>query len=97
MPSPKWSDENLIYRHEISNIQNCPRTICSTYNVKIQGTDHRSAFRSGPVYGNYAIFVSKNTRRFLIGQKKMMLEMNESNGDFVWQSRTKCFICKLVS
>ena len=62
--------------------------------MKIKGTNHRSAFRSGPVCENYAIFVSKDTRRFLI---KMMLEMNESNGDFVWQSRTNCFICKLVS
>ena len=63
--------------HEISNIQNCPFPSCGGKNVKIQGSDHGSHFKSGPVYGNYAIFVSHDAKRFPSYRKKLMLEMND--------------------
>ena len=82
MSTSKSSLEHPIYRHEISNIQNYPGKSCSTSNVNVQGSDHGRAFRSRPVYENYAIFVSKDARRFPICQKKMMLQMNECNEDY---------------
>ena len=60
MSTSKSPHEDPIYRHEISNIKNCPRKSCSTSNVKVQGSDHGKPFRSGHVYRNYGIFVSKN-------------------------------------
>ena len=65
-----WLREGPSYRQEISNIQNCAFNICPTRNVSIQGSDHGSVFRSGPVYGNYEIFVSKDAPRFPIGKKR---------------------------
>lgn len=55
------------YKHEISNIQDCPVASCSS--VRIQGTDHGtgSSLKSGPVYGNYAIYVSADTKTFPSG------------------------------
>jgi len=52
------------WKHEISNIQYCPHPSCK--NLKVQGTDHGSASRivSGPVYGNYAIYVSRYAETF---------------------------------
>ena len=62
--------------HEISNIQNCPLPSCT--NVTLQGSDYESYFKfGGPVYGNYAIYVSHDARRFPTYHKKLMLEMNE--------------------
>ena len=53
-----------IWQHEISNIQDCPVPYCT--NVRVQGTDHGSGshLKTGPVYGNYAIYISKNVNRF---------------------------------
>ena len=65
--------------HEISNIQDCPYPFCPTLNVKIQGTDHGDHFKSGPVYGNYALYVSKNAQRFPVYRKILQLEMENSN------------------
>merc|ERR1719419_1537707 len=52
------------WKHEISNIQYCPLSSCK--NVKLQGTDHGSGIHlvSGPVYGNYAIYVSRYADTF---------------------------------
>ena len=66
---------SLAWKHEISNIQNCPIPSCPESHVKLQGTDHGSGLTSGPVYGNYAIYVSKNARRFPSYHKLLMLEM----------------------
>ena len=66
---PQW-------KHGISNIQDCPRPSCPRENVKIQGTDHGRSLRSGPVYGNYAIYVSKDADRFPIDKMMLKLEMN---------------------
>ena len=68
---------NTQSNHEISNIQDCPISSCPTSNVKLQGTDHGSGMSSGPVYGNYAIYVSKYAQRFPIDRKMLMLEINE--------------------
>jgi len=56
--------QNDLWKHEISNIQYCPRGECSS--VMLQGTDHGSGgkFISGPVYGNYALYVSRNAETF---------------------------------
>jgi len=53
-----------IWAHEISNIQDCPLATCRT--VRIQGTDHGTGphLKSGPVYGNYAIYVSTDLKTF---------------------------------
>ena len=63
------------WKHEISNIQDCPYPSCQVTRGKIQGTDHGNSLRSGPVYGNYAIYVSKNARRFPSYRKLLMLHM----------------------
>ena len=63
------------WRHEISNIQNCPIPSCPSSLVQIQGTDHGEGLRSGPVYGNYAIYVSKDSQKFPINHKMLKLEM----------------------
>ena len=68
---------NFLYKHEISNAQDCPLPSCSNLQMKLQGTDQGGAFQNGPVYGNYAIFVSKDAQRFPICQNKLMLQMNE--------------------
>ena len=61
----KTNTENTaVWKHEISNIQDCPWPRCQ--NQRMQGTDHGSgsSLKSGPVYGNYAIFVSKDAVSF---------------------------------
>ena len=62
-------------KHEISNIHDCPYPSCPISEMKIQGTDHGGDLTSGPVYGNYAIYVSKDARRFPSSRKMLMLEM----------------------
>ncbi|KAL5257290.1 hypothetical protein ACHWQZ_G012274 [Mnemiopsis leidyi] len=56
-PSDYW-------RHDISNIQDCPLQTCT--DVRVQGTDHGNGphLKSGPVYGNYAIYVSRCAEEF---------------------------------
>lgn len=57
---PDWA-------HDISNIQDCAYPTCSHIKgIKLQGTDHGSGptLKSGPVYGNYAIYVSKTATSF---------------------------------
>ena len=49
---------------EIINIQNCIYPLCKPKDFKIQGTDHGGLYNSGPVYGNYAIYVSNNAQSF---------------------------------
>ena len=66
------------WKHEIANIQNCPSPACHRSKVKIQGTDHGSGLKSGPVYGNYAIYVSRDAGRFPSYRKLLMLEMDKS-------------------
>ena len=63
-------------RYEISNIQDCPLQSCPTRNVRVQGTDHGSDYVDGPVYGNYAIYVSKDAKRFDTCRKQLLPEMN---------------------
>ena len=50
--------------HDISNIQDCPLGTCQ--DVRVQGTDHGTGphLKSGPVYGNYAIYVSWDAESF---------------------------------
>ena len=62
-------------KHEISNIHDCPYPSCPISKMKIQGTDHGGDLTSGPVYGNYAIYVSNDARRFPSSRKMLMLEM----------------------
>ena len=56
------SVEDTTYRHEISFIQDCPASSCRS--VRIQGTDHGTGphLKSGPVYGNYAIYISDDSK-----------------------------------
>ena len=60
-------------RLEISNIQNCSWPSCGTSERIVQGRDHGRHFKSGPVYGNYAIYVSKSTADFPTSQKLALL------------------------
>ena len=71
--------KNRAFAHEISNIQDCPVQSCPSLKVKIQGTDHGSSLKSGPVYGNYALYVSKNARRFPTYRQMLQLEMANGN------------------
>ena len=53
-----------VWSHEVSNIQDCPLATCKS--VRVQGTDHGTGphLKSGPVYGNYAIYVSDDLKTF---------------------------------
>lgn len=61
---------NPLWSHEISNIQNCsiqnPLCDFKANPIRLQGTDHGDGWRfsSGPVYGNYAIYISQDAKRF---------------------------------
>ena len=63
-------------RYEIANIQDCPLPSCPTRNVTVQGIDHGSSYTDGPVYDNYAIYVSKDAQRFPTSKVVLVLEMN---------------------
>ena len=56
------------YKLEISNFQDCPRPLCARGKLKVQGKNHGKFFKSGPVYGNYAIYVSNSTAKFPTNQ-----------------------------
>ena len=73
--------EGPAWTYEVSKIQDCPKNICYRSQVKIQGTDHGRGLKSGPGYGNYAIYVSKNARTFPAIQKMLRLEMDEWQGN----------------
>ena len=68
-----------IWKHEISNIQDCPFLACG---VRMQGTDHGGGrpngpyLTSGPVYGNYAIYVSKDATSFPRPGHQLALEVS---------------------
>jgi hypothetical protein len=69
--SPAWA-------HEISNIQDCPYPSCTqSVGVRIQGTDHGSGptLKSGPVYGNYGIYVSNDLPSFPTDGSKIGINM----------------------
>ena len=66
------------WKHEISNIHNCSIPACPNSKVKVQGTDHGKAFENGIAYGNYAIYVSRDARRFPSYRKLLMHEMDKS-------------------
>jgi len=70
--SNKWS-------HEISNIQDCPNSKWSTScQVQLQGSDSgtkKDMLINGPVYGNYAIYVSEDAKSFPGPGRKLELEM----------------------
>ena len=63
------------WTHDISNIQDCPVSTCRS--VRVQGTDHGSGphLKSGPVYGNYAIYVSQTADKFPEPGFKLGLEI----------------------
>ena len=65
------------YAHDISNIQHCDNT-AGCQNVIVQGTDHGvgSTLKSGPVYGNYAIYVSESAYKFPEPGYKLGLEID---------------------
>ena len=55
-----WAGYKTVWNHEIANIQN------RVSPTLVQGTDHGtgSKYISGPVYGNYAIYVSEDASSF---------------------------------
>ena len=72
------------WHHEISNIQDCPYAYHAgaTCKVQLQGTDSGTAttvLKSGPVYGNYAIYVSEDATSFPGPGQKLELEMEVEN------------------
>ena len=69
------SRKSKYWPHDISNIQDCPLPTCK--HTKLQGTDHGpiSYLKSGPVYGNYAIYVSFDAERFLMPGSKLSREI----------------------
>ena len=65
------------YKIKISNIQNCSRCRPATV-IKLQGKDHSSTLKSGPVYGSYAIYLANNTKKFPTDQK-LTLQVKRNN------------------
>ena len=66
---------------EITNIQDCPPPACAADKQKVQGTNHGPIYNSGPVYGNYAIYVSNSTANFPTDQN-LGLVMKSKNINF---------------
>lgn len=66
------------WNHEISNIQNSPLSGTPPIEVQVQGTDYGTGghYRSTPVYGNYAIYVSEDATSFLEPGQKLDIEVN---------------------
>ena len=64
-----------LWNFDISNIQNCPYPTCK--HKKIQGSDRGPGWRgqTGPVYGNYAIYVSFDAERFPMPGSKLSREI----------------------
>jgi len=65
-----------VWNHEISNIQDIEgRSI----DIVVQGTDHGTGsswkYVSGPVYGNYAVYVSKDASSFPEPGQKLDIEI----------------------
>ena len=56
--------DEYTWDHDVSNIQDCPIGTCD--EVRLQGTDHGTgpSLTTGPVYGNYAIYVSYDADKF---------------------------------
>ena len=51
--------------YDVSNIQPCgDEGLPHCHPVKVQGTDHGTHLEDGPVYGNYAIYVSQTAYKF---------------------------------
>ena len=73
-------EQNPTQKIEISNIQDCPRPSCPIGNQNVQGRNHGSYFNSGPVYGNYAIYVSNSTANFPTDQNLgLVIKSKKSN------------------
>ena len=89
--------DDLLFAHEISNIQDCSIQSCSSMNVKIQGTDHGSGLKSGHVYGNYALYVSKNAQRFPTDSKMLRVEMENGNDWLIMIYFGNIFRCCLLN
>ena len=72
------TENSAVWKHEISNIQDCPWSRCR--NQRMQGTDHGrgASLKSGPVYGNYAIFVSKDAASFPEPGFELQLEIGKA-------------------
>ena len=70
---------NSPYEIEISNIQNCSSTKTDVSEKNIQGKNHGNHYKSGVVYGNYAIYVSNSTTKFPSNQN---LKLKMKGGKF---------------
>ena len=75
-------EDNPNCKIEISNIQNCSFPLCGPKSQKAQGKNHGNILKSGPVYGNYAIYVSNSTAEFPADQK-LHLEMKSKKINFM--------------
>ena len=67
------------YEIEISNIKKCPITETKVSGKNIQGKNHGYHYKSGVVYGNYAIYVSNSTTKFPSNQN---LKVKMKGGKF---------------
>ena len=54
---------------------------CAVNKQKVQETNHGSIYTSGPVYGNYAIYVSNSTANFPTDQN-LALVVKSNNNNF---------------
>ena len=76
----KTEERNPTRKIEISNIQDCPRPSCPNGNQNVQGRNRGPVFNSGPVYGNYTIYVSNSTANFPTDQNLgLVIKSKKSN------------------
>ena len=68
---------NSTYQIEIANIQNCSSPQNEMSHKKIQGKNHGQHYKSGEVYGNYAIYVSNSTANFPSNQNLKLVMKGE--------------------
>ena len=76
---PKGSRGKSPSEIEISNIKKCPITESDFSHKNIQGKNHGDHYKSGVVYGNYAIYVSNSTTKFPSNQN---LKLKMKGGKF---------------
>ena len=77
----RTEEADLKQKIEITNIQDCPPPACAVKKQKVQETNHGPIYNSGPLYGNYAIYVSNSTANFPTDQN-LALVVKSNNINF---------------
>ena len=79
----KAEEDQPNWKIEILNIQDCLNRSCSPKNLIVQGKNHGNGPKSGPVYGNYAIYASNSSTVKFPTDQKLDLKMKSKKINFM--------------